>query len=87
MKNNVRVFGMEGCSYCKEMKEILEKNNVDYQYIDIDSPDNQDEVFKVFNVAQSERIPVIVVNNTILVPEKSFDTLEEAYDTIKRIIG
>ena len=78
---------MEGCSYCKEMKEILENNNVDYRYVDIDLPDNQEEVVKVFNVAQSERIPVIVVNNTILVPEKSFDTLEEAYDTIKRIIG
>jgi glutaredoxin len=78
---------MEGCSYCKEMKEILEKNNVEYRYVDIDLPDNQDEVFKVFNVAQSERIPVIVANNSILIPDKSFETLEEAYDIIKRIIG
>ena len=86
MKNNVRVFGMEGCSYCKEMKEILEKNNVEYRYVDIDLPDNQEEVAKVFNIAQSERVPVIVANNKILVPEKSFDSLDEAYDIIRRII-
>jgi glutaredoxin len=87
MKNNIRVFGMEGCSYCEEIKTKLSEGNIEYQYVDIDSPDNQDEVFKVFNIAQTDRVPVILVGGTILVPEKSFDTIDEAYDIIKRFIG
>ncbi len=78
---------MEGCSYCEEIKTKLSKGDIEYQYVDIDSPDNQDEVFKVFNIAQSDRVPVILVGDTILVPEKSFDTIDEAYDIIKRFIG
>jgi len=87
MKKNVRVFGIEGCSYCEEIKTKLSEGNIEYRYIDIDSPENEQETEEVFNVAQSERVPVIVVGGTILVPEKSFDTIDEAYETIKRFIG
>ena len=87
MKSKVRVFGIEGCSYCEEIKTKLTEGKIDYRYVDIDLDENQEEVNEVFNVAQSERVPVIVVNNTILVPEKSFDTIDEAYETIKRFIG
>ena len=86
MKRNVRVFGIEGCSYCEEIKTKLTEGKIDYRYIDIDLDENQEEVIKVFNVAQSDRVPVIVVGSTILVPEKSFDTIDEAYETIKRFI-
>ena len=86
MKNKIRVFGIEGCSYCEEIKTKLTEGNIEFRYVDIDTTDNQKEVDDVFKVAQSDRVPVIVVNKTILVPEKSFDTIDEAYQTIKRII-
>lgn len=87
MTYNVRVFGIEGCSYCKEIKKKLAQGKIDYRYIDIDLDENQEEVNEVFNVAQSDKVPVIVVGSTILVPDKSFDTIDEAYKTIKRFIG
>ena len=87
MKRNVRVFGIEGCSYCEEIKTKLSEGNIEYKYIDIDLEENQEEVNQVFNIAQTDRVPVILVGGTILVPEKSFDTIDEAYETIKRFIG
>ena len=86
MKSEIRVFGIEGCSYCEEIKTKLSEGNVKYQYIDINLPENEKETNEVFEVAQTDRVPVIVVNRTILVPEKSFDTIDEAYETIKRFI-
>lgn len=86
MKRNVRVFGIEGCSYCKEIKTKLAEGNIDYRYVDIDLEENKQEVDEVFNVAQTDMVPVIVVGGAILVPNKSFDTIDEAYETIKRII-
>lgn len=87
MKNKIRVFGIEGCSYCEEIKTKLNEGNIEYRYIDIDLPENSQEVSEIFNIAQTDRVPVIVVNKTILAPEKSFDTIDEAYETIKRFVG
>ena len=87
MKRKVRVFGIEGCSYCEEIKTKLNEANIEYRYIDIDLEENKIESDEIFEVAQTDRVPVIVVNRTILVPEKSFDTIDEAYETIKRFIG
>ena len=87
MKKKVRVFGIEGCSYCEEIKTKLTEGKIDFRYVDIDLDENQEEVTEIFNVAQSDRVPVIVVGGTILVPEKSFETIDEAYETIKRFIG
>lgn len=87
MKSEIRVFGIEGCSYCEEIKTKLNEGNIEYRYIDIDLEENKVEADKVFEVAQTDRVPVIVVNRTILAPEKSFETIDEAYETIKRFIG
>lgn len=87
MKSEIRVFGIEGCSYCEEIKTKLNEGNIEYRYIDIDLPENEKESDEVFSVAQTDRVPVIVVNRTILAPEKSFETIDEAYETIKRFIG
>lgn len=87
MKSEIRVFGIEGCSYCEEIKTKLNEGNIEYRYIDIDLEENRVEADKVFEVAQTDRVPVIVVNRTILAPEKSFETIDEAYETIKRFIG
>lgn len=87
MKSEIRVFGIEGCSYCEEIKTKLGEGNIEYKYIDINLDENKKEADDLFEVAQTDRVPVIVVNRTILVPEKSFDTIDEAYETIKRFIG
>jgi glutaredoxin len=87
MKTKVRVLGIDGCSYCEKIKEKLNEGNIEYRYIDIDLLENEQEATEVLNYAQSDRVPIIVVNSTILVPEKSFDTIDEAYDIIKRFIN
>ena len=87
MKTKVRILGIDGCQYCEKIKEKLTEGNIEYRYIDIDLPENEQEATEVLNYAQSDRVPIIVVNSTILVPEKSFDTIDEAYDIIKRFIN
>lgn len=86
MKTKVRVLGIDGCPYCEEIKQKLTEGNIEHRYIDIDLPENEQEATEVLNYAQSDRVPIIVVNSTILVPEKSFDTIDEAYGIIKRFI-
>lgn len=36
MENSITVFGKENCMQCKMTKSLLEKNGVDFTYIDVE---------------------------------------------------
>lgn len=77
--NRIRVYGFEGCPYCKELMELYDKNNIKYEYIDVDLEENSEETEKIMEIAQTDSVPVVLVNNTLLSPENSFQTIPEAY--------
>lgn len=83
----IKLFGFEGCPYCQEMKELLDKDNMVYTYIDIDLIENAEIVEKVIDNNNIDSVPVIWVGEVLLVPEQSFDTIEEGFELIKRFLN
>ena len=66
---NIAVFGADYCKYCNSAKELLKKNNIDYQYVDLDLyDDNLKKTLKEEN--NYKTIPIIFLkkdNNYIFI--------------------
>lgn len=39
--NKVRIYGAEWCSYCKKAVALAEEKGIEYEYADIDDPDQE----------------------------------------------
>lgn len=83
----VKLFGFEECPYCKEMKSLLDDANIEYTYIDVDLIENAEIVEKVIDNNNIDSVPVIWIDDTLLVPEKSFQTIEEGFELIKTFLN
>lgn len=57
----VKLYGAEWCPSCKQAKEFLESQNVDFQYVDVESEIGRTEFI---TKTRSRSIPVLVVNDT-----------------------
>ncbi len=80
----VRLYGYMGCPYCEELKGMYDENNVDYTFVDVTLKENEKESAKIFELSEDESVPVVLVNKTVLAPDKSFTSIKEAYElTIK----
>jgi glutaredoxin len=83
MENDVRVkvFSMKGCPHCENLKNKLNENNIDYIEIDIDE---NEELYETFSKkVDNEFLPAILIDRTAFVPEKSFNTIDEAVELVK----
>jgi len=47
----VKIYGFSGCPYCKELKELLTKDGIQFIDVDIDLPENQEEFNKIMEVS------------------------------------
>jgi glutaredoxin len=83
----VRLYGFEKCPYCKELRGLLESNNVKYDYVDVTLSDNEKESNRIFEIAGEETVPIVLVDKTVLVPDKSFKTIQEAYELTKKFLN
>jgi glutaredoxin len=89
MDKIVIVFTMKGCPYCVELKEILDKSNIDYINRDIDEYSEEYDMFS--DVVGNEYVPALMLienpeNDTkshLYAPERDFNELEEALNIIK----
>lgn len=52
-----KIYGKEGCVFCTRAKRLLERMNLDYNYIDIDE-DSQARFF-VKEVVGAKKVPQI----------------------------
>ena len=84
--NRIRVYGFEECPYCKELMEMYDKHNIEYNYIDVDLDENAEETEKIMEIGQTDSVPIILVNNTLLSPENSFKSIKEAYQTTLKFL-
>lgn len=80
----IRVYSMEDCPYCTELKEMLDSEGLEYTDIDINHKDNKEEADKVFKVTKCDSVPIARVGNQLLAPDISFTSIEEAFELIKR---
>jgi|TARA_R110000772_G_scaffold157785_1_gene268961 glutaredoxin len=77
--SKVRVYGFEDCPYCVELLELYDENNINYEYVDIYVEKFKEEVKIVMEKAETDKVPIILVNQRILAPDNSFKTIREAY--------
>jgi glutaredoxin len=85
--NDVRLYGFAECPFCQELKEMFERDNIPYKYIDIELEENKEETSKVMEIAKCESVPLILVKKTILAPEISFKTIKEANELTKKLLS
>ena len=60
-EKEVTLFGAEWCPACKTCKDWLDKNKIEYRYVDVEK--DRDE----FLMLGARAIPVIKINDTMIV--------------------
>lgn len=77
----VKVFSMKGCPHCDNLKNQLKESNIDFLELDVDK---HEELYEKFSKkVGSEFLPAIMIGKTAFVPDKSFQTINEAVNLIK----
>jgi len=74
----VTVYGFNECPYCKELKELLTNEGIQFIYVDVDLPENEEEFNKIMEVSKAEEVPIVKVGQQLLVPNVSFTSIKEA---------
>ena len=82
----IRVYTMENCPYCKELKELYDKEGIEYENVDINLKENEEESNKVFKVTRVDSVPIVKVGNQLLAPDVSFTSIEEAFEITKMLL-
>lgn len=83
----VRLYGFDECPYCQELKGLYDENGVEYTYVDVTLEENEAECEKLFEITKDESVPVVLVNKTLLAPESSFKTIQEAYELTLKFLN
>jgi len=79
----LKIYTSKECIYCDKLKKGLNETDLEYIDVDVDDPSNENEVTKIYSLVGEPVIPLITVQPHILVPKKSFNTIDEALELIK----
>ena len=78
----VKVFSMKGCPHCDNLKNQLKESNIDFIELDVDE---HEELYEKFSKkVDNEFLPAIMIGKTAFVPDRSFQTINEAVDLVKK---
>ena len=78
----VKVFSMKGCPHCDNLKNQLKENNIDFIELDVDK---HEELYEKFSKkVNNEYLPAILIEKTAFLPDRSFQTINEAVELVKR---
>ena len=78
----INIFSMKGCPHCDNLKNKLKENNIEFVELDID--DNNLLYERFSKKVDNEFLPAILIGKTAYVPEKSFTTIDEAVELVKK---
>ena len=92
MDKVVVLFTMKGCPHCVEMKEMLEKEGLDFIDRDIDEHKEEYELF--VEITDNEYVPSFMLienpetdpKSELYAPDRDFDDLDEGVGIIKEWI-
>ena len=74
----VKIFSMKGCPHCDNLKN---ESDIDFVEVDVDENEKLYDAFskKVGN----DLLPAVLIDKTAFLPDKSFNTIDEAVKQIK----
>lgn len=78
----INVFSMKGCPHCENLKNKLKENQIDFVELDID--DNELLYERFSKKVNNDFLPAILIGKTAYVPDKSFNTIDEAVELVKK---
>lgn len=81
----IKVYTSKNCDYCKDLQEKLNKLNLEFTNIDIDDDSNREYVTKLFEFVGEPVIPIIIYDKHVLVPNRSFQTIDQAIVLIQSL--
>jgi glutaredoxin len=83
----IKIYGMNNCPYCEELKDLLDGENIEYVSVDINEKENKEEVDTVFNITKVDSVPIIRVGKQLLAPDVSFSSIKEAFELTKQFMA
>ena len=83
----IRVYTIDNCPYCAELKEILTNEGVEFTEVNVDLPENEPEFNLLYEVTKSNDVPVVKIGNRLLVPTISFKSIRECYEITKILLN
>lgn len=63
--DTVKVYGTPTCPYCRQTKEFLKKNNIEFEDIDVSS--NQQQAQQMRDKTGQMSVPVIDIGGQVIV--------------------
>ncbi len=77
----VTVYTMEGCEYCKSIKEELDKNNI--EYTEILTNEYQEQWNKVIRLTNLPATPTIYYKDFYFIPGRDFNSPQNLINILK----
>lgn len=83
----VKLYTIQNCPYCKELKGLLTKYGIDFDEIDVNLPENEVEYANLSKITKSDDVPIVRVGKQLLVPNVSFRSIKEAAELTKKFLS
>jgi glutaredoxin len=83
----VRVYTIEHCPFCIELKGLLTDENIAFEDIDVNLKENEEEYNHLYEITKSDEVPIVKVGKQLLVPNVSFSSIKQCVDIIKKFLN
>lgn len=79
----LRIYTIDTCHLCSELKKRLSDESIPYTELNLKIKGNSEEFSKLYSVTKSDKVPVCIINKKILLPDRSFRSIDECIKLIK----
>jgi len=76
----IKIYSIPECPHCTRLKNLLDEKGYKFTDINANLPENEIEYMEVYKASGVDSVPIIRIENELLVPEKSFNSIEEAVE-------
>jgi glutaredoxin len=83
----IKLYTIEGCQYCNQLKELLDKDGIKYEIVDVSLQENEAEFEKIYEVTKTDHVPTMKIGNQVFAPNVSFNSISEAFGLAKKFGG
>jgi len=93
MDKAVVLFTMKSCPFCVELKEMLNKSNI--QFVDRDIDEYEEEYNMFVNITENDYVPAFMLIEDpeteeplteLFAPDRDFDDINEGFEIIKSFV-